>query len=150
MRIFRLIKIMFIFYRYGLFQIMQDYKKTSILSNSLYLLFIWVPIKNKNDPLPVRLRIAFEKLGPVFVKLGQLLSTRPDILPEDYIIELSKLQNQVPPFKSQLAINTIEKSLNKKYSIRIVSIPFIKYLNRSPRNNLKVSNSGKILFFVSP
>jgi ubiquinone biosynthesis protein len=114
MRLFRLIKIIFIFYRYGLFQIMQDYKKITWLFVILRLLFIWVPIKNRDKSIPIRLRIAFEQLGPVFVKLGQLLSTRPDILTEEYVIELSKLQNQVPAFAGKVAKSIIERSLKRK------------------------------------
>jgi ubiquinone biosynthesis protein len=56
--------------------------------------------KPRPDPRPrgERLRLALEELGPVFIKLGQALSTRPDVIPPDLAIELSKLQDSVPPF----------------------------------------------------
>ena len=47
--------------------------------------------------LPAHFRQALEELGPTFVKLGQVLSTRPDLLPPAYVAELSKLQDAVPP-----------------------------------------------------
>lgn len=50
---------------------------------------------------PQRLRMAFEELGPTYIKLGQILSTRPDLIPMDYIEELSKLQDKVPAFPFQ-------------------------------------------------
>jgi ubiquinone biosynthesis protein len=57
------------------------------------------------------LRLAFEELGPTFVKFGQILSTRPDLLPKDYIEELSKLQDQVPPFPFQQIKEIFEEDL---------------------------------------
>ncbi|NJK79984.1 MAG: AarF/ABC1/UbiB kinase family protein [Chloroflexaceae bacterium] len=60
-----------------------------------------------------RLRLALIELGPTFVKFGQLLSTRPDLLPPDFIFELSKLQNTVPPFPSKEAVQRIEAELQR-------------------------------------
>jgi ubiquinone biosynthesis protein len=65
----------------------------------------------RQRPHGVRLRQACEELGPIFIKVGQILSTRADLLPEEIIYELSKLQDQVPPFSSTLAQHKIEKSL---------------------------------------
>jgi ubiquinone biosynthesis protein len=57
-----------------------------------------------------RLRLAFEELGPIFVKFGQALSTRRDLLPADIADELAKLQDRVPPFDSAIAIASLEKA----------------------------------------
>src|ERR1700738_246604 len=57
-----------------------------------------------------RLRLALEELGPIFVKFGQALSTRRDLLPADIADELAKLQDRVPPFDSKVAIASIEKA----------------------------------------
>ena len=62
-------------------------------------------------PRAVRLRQALETLGPIFVKFGQILSTRRDLLPLDVADELAKLQDQVPPFAPELAAAEIERSL---------------------------------------
>jgi ubiquinone biosynthesis protein len=60
-----------------------------------------------------RLREALEALGPIYVKFGQVLSTRRDLLPVDIADELAKLQDQVPPFAPELAMAEIERSLGK-------------------------------------
>ena len=64
-------------------------------------------------PRGVRLREALESLGPIFVKFGQVLSTRSDLMPPDVAEELAKLQDRVPPFDPQIAVDTIEKSFRK-------------------------------------
>lgn len=61
----------------------------------------------------VRLRLALEALGPVFVKFGQVLSTRRDLIPADVAVELTYLQDRVPPFDSQLSVRSIEQALGE-------------------------------------
>ena len=74
----------------------------------LVMPWTWVA---RSTPRGVRIRLALEDLGPIFVKFGQILSTRRDLLPDDLAIELAKLQDQVTPFDNQTAYNIIEKSL---------------------------------------
>src|SRR4051812_22318037 len=68
----------------------------------------------RSEPRGQRLREAFERLGPIFVKFGQVLSTRRDLLPLDIADELAKLQDRVPPFDAELAFVEIERSLGRR------------------------------------
>ncbi|XEI32829.1 ubiquinone biosynthesis regulatory protein kinase UbiB [Aeromonas veronii] len=70
-------------------------------------------LKNKQPDLSrgARIRLAFEALGPIFIKFGQMLSTRRDLLPPDIAEELALLQDRVPPFCGQAARQQIERSL---------------------------------------
>jgi len=61
-----------------------------------------------------RLRLSLEELGPTYIKLGQILSTRPDILPLDVIAELEKLQDNVPPFPFENVKSLIENEIDDK------------------------------------
>jgi len=74
----------------------------------IFMPWTWLARKT---PRGVRIRLALEDLGPIFVKFGQILSTRRDLLPDDIAVELAKLQDQVTPFDNQTAYNIIEKSL---------------------------------------
>lgn len=74
----------------------------------LFMPWTWL---NRKTPRGIRIRLALEDLGPIFVKFGQILSTRRDLLPDDIAVELSKLQDQVTPFDNQVAYKIIEKSL---------------------------------------
>ncbi|HSR03341.1 MAG TPA: AarF/ABC1/UbiB kinase family protein, partial [Proteiniclasticum sp.] len=67
--------------------------------------------KMKNDP--ENLRLVFEELGPTFIKIGQILSTRPDVLPAEYISELSKLQDKAPHFPYETVVSIIEEELGR-------------------------------------
>jgi len=71
----------------------------------------WLNKENRELPRGVRIRLALEELGPVFVKLGQMLSTRRDLLPDDIGDELAILQDQVPPFPGEEAKAVIEAAL---------------------------------------
>ncbi len=66
-----------------------------------------------DTPRGVRLRLALERLGPIFVKFGQVLSTRRDLMPADIADELARLQDHVPPFDSAIAVASIERAFRR-------------------------------------
>ena len=69
--------------------------------------------KKKTFPIEKRLRLTLERLGPTFIKFGQVLSVRPDLIPKSYIKEFEKLQSHVPPFPYPIAKEQIKKELKK-------------------------------------
>ncbi|MDO9216926.1 MAG: AarF/UbiB family protein, partial [Lacisediminimonas sp.] len=69
--------------------------------------------RNLKAPRGERLREALERLGPIFVKFGQVMSTRRDLLPPDIADELARLQDRVPPFDSVVAVAIIEKAFGR-------------------------------------
>jgi len=77
------------------------------------LVFFWIRTKHQDLSLPERLRLSLQSLGPIYIKLGQMLSTRRDLLPPIYADQLAYLQDNVPPFCGELAIQQIEQSLGK-------------------------------------
>ncbi len=87
--------------------------KTNLFRPIRYLAFVtpsfW--LKSRKDSQAVRIRRTLEDLGPIYVKFGQALSTRKDILPDDIADELVKLQDRVPPFANEIAKGIIEKEL---------------------------------------
>lgn len=62
-------------------------------------------------PPPTRLRKTFEELGPTFIKFGQILAQRPDLLPQEYVTELEKLEDAVPAFSSETAVEIVEEEV---------------------------------------
>ncbi len=108
--IFRLIHINWVLVSHGLDEIVF---KTHLFSSVRYFA-VFSPsywLKPKTEPRAVRIRKALEDLGPIFVKFGQALSTRKDLLPEDIADELVKLQDRVPPFPKETAQQIIENEL---------------------------------------
>jgi ubiquinone biosynthesis protein len=95
MHLFRLLKILSVGIRYGLDEFFLGHERVRGLRALIRAFTFWRPVEG---PRAVRLRQALEALGPIFVKFGQVLSTRRDLLPADIADELAKLQDQVPPF----------------------------------------------------
>ena len=96
--------IVFIALRYGLDQLVL----TSFQKPWLSLIARIASLgRDLRAPRGQRLREAMEALGPIFVKFGQVLSTRRDLLPTDIADELAKLQDRVPPFAASVAVQTI-------------------------------------------
>jgi ubiquinone biosynthesis protein len=109
----RLIEIQRVLLRHGL----DDYVRATHLYRPLRFLFFLSPgvwfERRRRASRAERLRLALEELGPIFVKFGQALSTRRDLLPGDIADELAKLQDRVPPFDGRLARELIERSLGQ-------------------------------------
>lgn len=110
MRFFRLLKILAVALRFGLDEFILGHERVRALRALVQLATFW---RRLERPRAERLRLALEALGPIFVKFGQMLSTRRDLLPQDIADELAKLQDQVPPFSSALARATLEKVYGK-------------------------------------
>ncbi|WP_417578642.1 ubiquinone biosynthesis regulatory protein kinase UbiB [Nitrincola sp.] len=108
--VFRSIKIGWVIARYRLDTFFLHPSLPWLVKLMLYLL-PWRYIFPARQPEAVRLRLALEALGPVFIKFGQMLSTRRDLLPDDIAVELARLQDNVPPFPSARARTIIETSL---------------------------------------
>jgi len=106
----RLVHINWVLVLHGLDEIVL---KTHLFRPVRYLAFVtpsyW--LKAKSESRGVRIRRALEDLGPIYVKFGQALSTRKDLLPDDIADELVKLQDRVPPFANEIARSIIEKEL---------------------------------------
>ncbi|ODU57269.1 MAG: ubiquinone biosynthesis regulatory protein kinase UbiB [Comamonadaceae bacterium SCN 68-20] len=109
-RVFRGATIVWVVLRYGLDELVLS----SFEHPWLRLLARLVSIgRNLEAPRGQRLREALERLGPIFVKFGQVLSTRRDLMPPDIADELALLQDRVPPFDPQIAVATVERAFRK-------------------------------------
>ena len=112
-RLLRLLRITWVGLVYGLDQIAFANLQHPLLIRIARLAAVG---RHFDEPRAVRLRLALESLGPIFVKFGQLLSTRRDLLPADFADELARLQDRVPPIDAELAAREIERGLGRPIS----------------------------------
>ncbi|MFP4129785.1 MAG: ubiquinone biosynthesis regulatory protein kinase UbiB [Halorhodospira sp.] len=107
-RILRLVRIQLVMLRNGV----DDVVLAAPMFRPLRFLVIFMPWRwvRRKVPRGVRVRRALEELGPIFVKLGQILSTRQDLLPPDVASELARLQDRVPPFPHEDARRIVERT----------------------------------------
>ena len=110
MKLLRLVRILSIGLRFGLEEFFLGHERVRPLRWLVRVTLFWRPL---SEPRGVRLRRALEALGPIFVKFGQMLSTRRDLVPLDIADELAQLQDRVPPFPSIEAIATLEAAYKK-------------------------------------
>jgi ubiquinone biosynthesis protein len=110
-RLLRLVFIAFTVLRYGLDELaLSGFRQRWVRALS------WTVTLGRrfDQPRGVRLRLALERLGPIFVKFGQVLSTRRDLLPLDVADELAKLQDRVPPFPAAQAVALVERAFGQR------------------------------------
>ncbi|MFT3741983.1 MAG: ubiquinone biosynthesis regulatory protein kinase UbiB [Gammaproteobacteria bacterium] len=113
-QLLRLFYINYVIYRRGLDQLVWTSPRWQMLRLFSYLNpWNWW---RREVARGLSIRLALEDLGPIFIKFGQILSTRPDLIPEDILVELQKLQDQVPPFPSSEAVQMLEKNYGRPLS----------------------------------
>ncbi len=110
MKLLRLARIVRVALQYGLEEFFLGHERVRPLRWLVRATLFWRPL---SAPRGVRLRQALEALGPIFVKFGQMLSTRRDLVPLDIADELALLQDRVPPFASGQAVATLEAAYGK-------------------------------------
>ncbi|MCP5041240.1 MAG: ubiquinone biosynthesis regulatory protein kinase UbiB, partial [bacterium] len=106
----RVLTIQRVLVKYGLDDIIRE---THLLRPLRFLFYLAPRSRDRSAPIGERIRLTLEELGPIFVKFGQAISTRRDLLPPDIADELAKLQDAVPPFPVEQAIGILEQAYGK-------------------------------------
>jgi ubiquinone biosynthesis protein len=104
-------QILSIFFKFGFGDLIERLKLDQYLEVGLKMISRKQRPRDKRLTRAERLRMAVEELGPAYIKLGQILSTRPDLVPVDFIEELSKLQDRVPPYPFEDLRRIVEREL---------------------------------------
>ncbi len=110
MYLFRILRIWVTGARYGLDEFFLGHERVRLVRWMVQALFFW---RKLSRPRGERLRLALESLGPIFIKFGQMLSTRRDLIPPDIADELAKLQDRVPPFPSDQALAVLRRAYGR-------------------------------------
>lgn len=118
----RLREISTVLARHGFFPLMERLHLSKLVSVPLRLMGRKITREKEELSEPARARLAMEELGPTFIKFGQILSTRPDVVPHDFIIEFLKLQDSVTPFSFKEAVKVIEAQFGRPVSELFSSI----------------------------
>ncbi len=106
----RLVSIQRVLVKHGLHEVITA---THFLRPLRFFFYLFPKKSDRSEPLGKRIRLALEELGPIFVKFGQVMSTRRDLLPTDIADELAKLQDQVPPFPGEEAVAILNEIYGK-------------------------------------
>ncbi len=106
----RMVAIQRVLVKYGLDDII---KETHLLRPLRFFFYLAPRRRDRSAPIGERIRLALEELGPIFVKFGQAISTRRDLLPPDIADELAKLQDAVPPFPAEQAIAILDAAYER-------------------------------------
>jgi ubiquinone biosynthesis protein len=109
----RIIQIIYLFIKYDVDKMLVDSSNASSKFYFYILPWNWFRTKSVKN-IPEKIKMMLEELGPIFVKLGQVISTRKDLLGDDVANELSKLQDHVKPFPKEISMRIIEEELGLK------------------------------------
>ncbi len=118
----RLREIATVLARHGFFPLMERLHLSKLVSIPLRLMGRKITREKEELDEPTRARLAMEELGPTFIKFGQILSTRPDVVPHEYIIEFLKLQDSVTPFPFKDAAKVVEAEFGRPIGDLFASI----------------------------
>jgi ubiquinone biosynthesis protein len=104
--------------KYGFGDLLNTLKIDQYLEVGLQMISRKTPVREERLTRPQRVRLALEELGPTYIKLGQILSTRPDLIPAEFIDELARLQDAVPPFAFSDAEALIRREFGQAPGVR--------------------------------